>query len=353
MATLASYRPTLLDVARVTDPNGKIAQVANILQQYNDVLDDIPWFEGNLPTGNTSTIQTSKAAPTKRVLNAGVAPTKSTTGQITDTCSIYENRSQIDIDVANLNGNTASFRMSQDRPMIEGFSDALSSDIIYGNSATDPTAFNGLAPRYASLATTYTTSGQILDAGGQGSDNTSMWLVCWGDGKVKGIYPKGSQAGLKYEDLGIQEVITNTTTMATMRAYVSWFQWKCGLAVEDYRSVVRIANIDVSALLTAGDSSDTSANLLKFMSRAIDMLPPGSNYNPVFYCNQTVRSMLRVKMQDKSNLHLKVEELAGVSGITRRPILTYQGIPVRRIGAGDTTGILSTEAVVYSTYPNP
>lgn len=342
MAVLGTSRPTILDVARATNPNGTIADVVAVMQQYNDVLDDIPWYEGNLATGNLTTIQTSKASPTKRLLNNGVAPTKSTTGQINDACAIYENRSHVDINVANLNGNLKAFRRTQDLPMIEGFSDAVASDLIYGDSATTPEAFNGFASRYFSLGTTYDTYSQIIDAGGTGSDNTSMWLVLWGPGKVFGVYPKGTQAGLKFEDLGIQEIITSTTTGATLRAYVSWMQWLCGLAVADRRCVVRIANIDVSALLTAGDTSDTSANLLKLMSRAIDLLPPGMSGTPVFYANQTVRSMLRVKMQDKSNLFLTESGLAyGVEGITRRPVLQFQGIPVRRID-----GILSTESAI-------
>lgn len=347
MSTLSSARATLVDVARILDPNGKISKVAAVLQQYNDVLDDIPWIEGNLPTGNLSTIQTSKATPTRRLLNQGTTPTKSTTGQLNDACAIYENRSHIDINVARLNGNTEAFRESQDRPMMQGFSDQVASDLIYGNSATDPTNFNGFASRYFSFGSTYTTSSQMIDAGGVGSDNTSIWLVCWGPDLVSGIYPKGSKAGLQYEDLGVMDIITSTTTGATMRAYVSWMQWLCGLAVYDYRAVVRICNIDYSNLLTAGDTSDTSANIMKLMSRAIDLLPPGMGGNPVFYMRREVRAMLRVKMQDKSNLHLQVGELVAPSGITRRPGLSFQGIPCRSID-----GLTVAESFI-SAYTNP
>lgn len=341
MSTLSTARPTLLDVARSLDPDGRIAKVVRVLQQYNPMLDDMPWVEGNLPTGNQTTIQTSKAAPSRRTLNAGVIPTKSTLGQINDACSIYENRNQIDINVARLNGNTEAFRMQQDKMMMEGFTDSLASDLMYGDSGTDATQFNGFATRYFSLGSTYVTSVQMIDAGGTGSDNTSIWLIGWGEGKVSGLYPKGSIAGLQYEDLGIQEVITNSTTGATMRAYVSWMQWLCGLAVYDYRYVVRICNIDVSNLLTASNSSDTSANILKYMSQALDYLPPDGNSNPVFYMTKNAKSMLRIKMQDKSNLHLTVENLTAPSGITRRPELTYMGVPVRRNDA-----LLETEATI-------
>lgn len=351
MSTLATTRPTLLDVARATDPNGKIAKVVNVLQRSNEILDDIPWYEGNLPTGHQLTLATSKPTPYFRLLNQGIVPQKATSGQVTEACAIMENRNQIDINVARLNGNTESYRMSQDRPMIEGFSDTLASKLIYGDSSTTPEEFNGLATRYFSLGSTYLTSSQMIDAGGTGTDNTSIWLVCWGQDKVFGVYPKGSEAGLQYEDLGIQEVLTNATTGAVMRAYTSWMQWQVGLAVADYRYVVRICNIDYSNLQTASDGTDTSANLIKYMSLAADMIPSG-DVQPVFYMNRAARAYLRVKMNDKSNLYLKDEQLTSPNSITRRPALTFQGIPCRVIDGATmgSGGILNTESrIMVST----
>ncbi len=343
MATLGTSRPTLLDVARALDPDGKlrVAKIAKVLQQFNPFLDDVVWMEGNLATGNQTTVETSIAAPSLRSLNAGVVPTKSTTGQINDACSILENRHHIDCNVAGINGNTEAFRMLQDEKMIRGFSDSLAEHFIYGNAADNPAEFNGLATRYFTLGSTWTTSTQMIDAGGTGSDNTSIYLVGHGEGRVTGIYPRGTKAGLQYEDRGIQDILINTSTGSYMRAYVSWMQWLCGLAVHDYRYVVRICNIDVSNLNTASDSSDTSANIQKYMSKALDLLPDDGSVLPVFYMSRNTKSMLRVKMQDKSNVHLKVEDLTGVSGITRRPELTWQGIPVRRMDA-----ILETEAAI-------
>jgi hypothetical protein len=340
MSALATTRATLVDVARILDPKGAIDKVANVLQEYNDILDDIPWVEGNLATGHQMTKQTSKPTPNFRLLNEGIVPAKATTGQYQETCAIMENRNQIDINVANLNGNTKAFRMSQDKPMIEAFSDTLAETLIYGDSSVDEEQFNGLATRYYDL-TTCSVSANVIDAGGTGSDNTSIWLVCWGPGKVYGIYPKGQKAGLDYQDLGIQEVTTNATTGARMRAYESWMQWQCGLAVQDWRYVVRIANIDVSALLTAGDASDTSANILKLMIRALGKLPPHAGLNPVFYMNETVQTMLAVKLLDKSNMFLSMNEVKNSPVYRPNGVLSFQGVPCRRIDA-----ILNTEAAL-------
>ncbi len=329
--TLATSRPTLLDVARATDPDGKIAKVVDTLMQYNDILEDIPWQEGNLPTGHQVTLQRSHPAPTFRLLNQGVVATKAVTGQITEACAIMENRNEVDVNVAALNGNTEAFRAQQDKPMIQGFSDALATALIYGDSSANPEQFNGLASRYFSLGTTYVTSAQMIDAGGTGSDNESIYLVNWGDG-IHGIYPKGSRAGLDVKDLGIQDTLTNTTTFAKMRAYVTWMQWMVGLAVPDYRNVVRICNIDRSDLLTASDGSDTSANLLKYMSLAMDLLPPNNGGRPVFYMSNKARAMLRVKLNSKTNAALSIDNYLSASGLSRTQ-MSFYGVPCRRVDA--------------------
>jgi hypothetical protein len=321
------------------DPNGTIADVGEVLQQYNEILDDIGWKEGNLPTGEQMTVRTSKPTPTFRLLNGGVVPNKSTTGQIVETCAIMEDRSHVDVDVANLNGDAAAFRMSEDVAIIQAMSDTLATTLIYGDTSVDPEQFNGLASRYFSKTATHVTSTQIIDAGGTGADNTSIWLCCWSPQTIYGIFPKGSKAGLVQIDEGIQTLLVNTSTGAYMRAYVTFFQWKCGFAIKDYRSIVRICNIDISDLETASDSSDTSANILKYMSQALDKLPPNMAGRKVFYMNERVRSMLRVKMLNKSNLLLQMQELKS-AGTVPRPdgVLTFLGVPCRRIDA-----ILNTE----------
>lgn len=332
MSTLSTARPTLIDHARAFN-DGKILKIANILQEYNDILDDIVWKEANQATGHVMGIASSKPTPYFRLLNQGIVPQKATSGQIVEGVAIMENRNQIDINLARLNGATAEFRMTQDKPMIEGFSDELADTLIYGDASTSPEEFNGLASRYFTLGSTYTTSSQVLDGGGTGSDNTSIWLVCWGEDKVYGIYPKGQRAGLQYEDLGIQEVTTDSSTGARMRAYESWMQWQVGLAVQDYRYVVRICNIDASNLLTAGDGSDTSADIMKLMIRALGKLPPHAGLRPVFYMNETVQTMLAVKLLNKGNVWLSMGEIKGSPIHRPNGTLQFMGVPCRRIDA--------------------
>lgn len=328
MAVLASDRLTLLDWARRVDPDGKIAAVAETLNHYNEILDDISFVEGNLPTGHKVTVRASLPTPTWRLLNQGVVRTKSTSNQITETTGMLEAYSEVDKDLAALNGNTSDFRYTEDLAHIEAMNQAFSTTLIYGDTSVDPEKFVGLAPRYYTLSGAVT-SGNVISGGGSGSDNTSVWLVGWSPSTITGIFPKGSKAGLMVEDLGMQTVLDSNSR--PFQAYMTHFQWKCGIAVKDWRYIVRICNLDISDLETAGDTSDTSTNLLKYMSQAIDKLPPNGTVKPVFYCSNRVRAMIRVKLFNKSNTYITLENwLSPIAGLNR-PTLAFQGIPIRRI----------------------
>ena len=109
--------------------------------------------EGNLPTGHKTTIRTGLPQATWRLLNAGVPNAKSSTAQIVDTCGNLETYAVIDKDIADLNGNTAEFRLSEVKAFLEGMSQQVASTIIYGNQHTNPERFTGLAPRYSTVST--------------------------------------------------------------------------------------------------------------------------------------------------------------------------------------------------------
>lgn len=325
--SLSTAWPTLLDVARRLDPDGKIAKVAEILQLYNEILEDIPMIEGNLPTGHKTTVRKSLPTPTWRLINQGIQPVKSTTGQIVETCGMMENYSEVDKDLAILNGNSAEWRLSEDSAVMEGMNQEMAATLIYGDTSINPEKFVGFAPRYFAL-TGQTTSTNVINGGGVGSDNTSIYLIGWGEETVHCIFPKGSKAGLSMADLGEQTLLDSN--LGRYQGYRTHYQWKNGIAVRDWRFIVRICNIDVSNLSQAGDVVDNSANIIKMMSIALDKIPPSGRSRLVFYCNNTVKSMLRIKMLSKSNVFLSLEDLKGAGGIPR-PTLSFMGVPVRRI----------------------
>jgi hypothetical protein len=330
MSTLATTHPTLLDITKRLDPEGKIDTIAEILNQTNEVLDDMVWIEGNLPTGHRTTVRSGLPTPTWRKLYGGVQPTKSRTVQVTDSVGMLEAYAEVDKALADLNGNSAGFRLSEDRAHIEGMNQEFASTLFYGAEANEPEAFTGFGARFNDQAAE--NGGNIITdaATPDGSDNTSIYLVVWGPNTVHGIYPKGSVAGLNMEDKGQVTIENIDGNGGRMEAYRTHYRWDCGLTVRDWRYVVRI-NIDQENLVK---NAATGPDLIDLMTQAVELVPSLSMGRPAFYANRTVRSFLRRQIANKvAASTLTIEQVAG------KHVTMFDGIPLRRCDA-----ITNTEA---------
>jgi len=327
MATLSNTALTLADWAKRNDPNSKTAKTIEILSQTNEILTDMTFKEGNLPTGEQTTIRTGLPAVYYRMMNQGVPSSKATTAQITENTASLEARAEVDQAVAEMNGNVKDFRLDESMAFLESMNQQMATTLFYG-SAANPEEFIGFANRYNDLAAG--NAENILDAGGTGSDNTSMWLIGWGNNTVTGIYPKGSTAGLEHEDLGLGDAFDSNNNR--FRAYMDLWKWNNGLVVKDWRYAARIANVDVSDLIgqTGSQASTAATALIKLMSRAIDRMPSMANVNLSFYANRTALSNLRVAALDKSQSTVTVEQ--GLNQFGQDIFTTrFLGIPVRLV----------------------
>jgi hypothetical protein len=316
----------------VLGPDDKVATIIEILNQTNEILDDMVTIEGNLLTGHQTTVRTGIPAPTWRKLYGGVQPTKSTSVKITDACGMLENYAEVDKALADLNGNTAAFRLSENRPILEGFNQEVAQSLFYANEDNEPEAFTGLAPRFNTTVAVENAQ-NIIKAGGAGSDNTSVWLVVWGENTVHAIYPKGSRGGFYMEDKGQQTIENVDGSGGRMEAYRTHYRWDIGLSVRDWRYVVRIANIDLSDLTKTGS---TGADLIDLMTQALELVQSLNMGKPAFYANRTVKSFLRRQIVNKvAGSTLQMEQVAG------KHVLTFDGVPVRRCDA-----LVNNEALV-------
>lgn len=339
MALLNNNALTLADWAKRQGEDGKTeAQIAELLSQTNEVLTDMLFMEGNLPTGHKTTMRTGLPAVFWRAINQGVPRGKSTTAQATEAVGMLEAYSNVDKDLAELNGNTAAFRLSEDSAFLEAMNQEMASKLFYGNPASDPRQFLGLAPRYSSLSAG--NSQNILDAGGTGTDNTSVWLVCWGEQAVFGIYPKGSRAGLMNEDDGILTVYDENGN--PYKAYQTHYQWKNGVVVKDWRYAVRISNIDVSDLVggTGTQASTAATAIIKLMQKALYRIPNANMGRMSFYMNRSVHEGLSIQALDRTQNVLKINEGLNQFGAPHS-WLSFQGVPLRKVDA-----LLNTEARV-------
>lgn len=330
MPTLSTTNPTLADVAARLGPDGKIdPNIVEMLNETNEVLDDMTFIEANGFTEHKTTVRSGLPTGTWRKLNYGVQPEKSRTVPVKDSLGMLETYAEVDKALADLNGNSAAWRLSEDRAFIEGMNQTMATTLFYGDSSLDPEKFMGLAPRYSLLSAE---NGQnIIDAGGTQSDNTSIWLVVWGPNTCHGIYPKGSPAGLQSRDLG-EDTLTDAAG-GRYQGYRTHYKWDSGLTLRDWRYVVRIANVDVSDLTK---NAASGADLIDLLTQAIELIPNIGMGRPCFYMNRKLRSFLRRQIANKVvNSTLTMEEVAG------KKVVTYDGIPVRRSDA-----LLSTEARV-------
>lgn len=347
--TIGPLALTFSDWVRRNDPDGSIATIIEIMSQTNEVVDDILVIEGNLPTGHRTTVRVGLPQATWRQLNYGVVPTKSVTAQITDDCGMLEAYSIVDKKLADLNGATGAFRLSEDVAFLEGMNQQYAATIWYGNTGINPERFMGLSPRYNTVNTANAPiAANVIDAGGTGSTNMSIWLITWGPQALHGIFPKGMAAsgGLKMTDHGTTRAGLDANNHP-FEAYTTHFGWDVGLTVRDWRYAVRICNVDVTTL-----SGASPPNLIVAMIRAMHRLPTQpAAAGPVqkldtpqqglsggrckFYANRTGRTWLDIQAVNKANVLLKLDEWDG------KPITTFRGVPI-----GTSDALLNTESRV-------
>lgn len=335
--TVPSGAVTLLDWAKSIDPDGKVAKVAELLSQSNEILLDMPFIEGNLPTGHRASIRTGLPTPIWRKLYQGVPPSKSLRATVEDACGILEGRSEVDKDLADLNGNTGDFRLSEGTAFLEAMNQNMAQALFYGDSTLNPEQFNGLSQRYNTITTaTSQIAKNVISAGGSGNC-TSVWLVLWGPETVTGIFPKGSQAGLQHQDLG--EIDAFDANNGRFRAMADIYKWKCGLHVKDWRYAVRIANISMTDLLgQSGTQANTAATWLpKLMTKALARIPHMGMGRAAFYASRSVKEMLAVGALDKSQQVLSIQDALQQYGkiepgfVAQGGTVKVLGVPVRTV----------------------
>lgn len=333
MATLNATVLSLLDHAKRRDASGKTAKIVELLSQSNAILTDALWKECNDGTTELTTVRTGLPSVAWRMMNAGVAPSKSTTAQIREATGMLEAYSEVDVALAKMNGDEREFRLSEAGAFLEAMNQEAAQTLFYGNAGTAPEEFTGLSPRYSSL--TATNASNVITGSGAGADNSSVWLIGWGAQSAHMIYPKGSSAGLSHKDLG--EVTIESAggigSGTRMQAYRDHWKWCMGLALRDWRYCVRIPNIDISNLV----AKSSAADLVELMIKAIHRIPFEGVANLVFYMNRTCFQMLDIQRRD--------DVITGgglvYMDVDGKKVPHFRGIPIRICDA-----LIETEAVV-------
>lgn len=337
MATLEAKYPTLLDLANQQDYQGNVASdIIEILKDTNPILQDMPFYECNNGTKHLTTTRSGIPQATWRRLYQGVQPTKGENIQVEDTCGMLEAWSEIDAKLVELSNNPRQFRLNEATAFIEGMNRQMAEAVFYGNTDTDPERFMGLAPRFNDGGAA--NGEQIINGGGAGSDNTSIWMVVWGPRTVHGLFPRGSKAGLSREDKG--KTTKELGNGGLYDVFREKFMWDTGMSVRDWRYVVRIANIDVSNL-NAGN-----VDVLKLLRQGYWKLKQRqiSGGRAAIYCNSDVCEALDAQVTpthnttantSAGNIRFSPSEADG------KELMSYRGMPIR-----ETDALIKTEALV-------
>jgi hypothetical protein len=337
MAGIGATFFDLIDLHK-SEGNGSAATVIEMLKENNAILDDAMTVECNMGTSHRTTIRTGLPSVTWGRFYQGIPQSKGTKAQVDDTTGFVEALSTVDERLLDISSNPAAVRLAEAQGFLEAMSQEVAATLIYGNDNTSPEEFTGFAPRFNSLSAA--NGDMIVDGGGTGSDNTSIWFVTWGDNTAHMLYPSGTAAGVSRNDMGRQRVVDGSGN--AYYAQEEMFSQHAGLSVRDWRQVARIANIDSSDLIAG--SVDIYALMRKAFWKLKKHRLPGSRF--AIYCNSDCLEALDADSTPttstitggttrESYVRLRPTEVDGFE------VMSYRGFPVRQVDA-----ILNTEAQI-------
>lgn len=343
MATIGNSFMGLADLYRSTDQNRNIIPVIEALNILNPLMEDAVMIEANQGTKHVSAIRTGLPAVTWGRLYQGIPQSKSIKQQVEDTTGFVEGLSTVDERLLEIAKDPAALRMSEAEAFLESMSQDVTTNFFYSDTATTPERFKGLGARYGVL-NGEGAGAQVVDAGGTGSDNTSVWFVTWGANQTSLIYPEGTAAGITRQDMGRQRVYDDVNN--PYYAKEEMFRQHVGVRVGDWRWNARVANISISAM-QAG-----TLDLMKYLRQAYYKLQGRRNARvgnggivtpgkTVMYANRQVLEYLD-SLQTNSGtndnrIRLVPDELAG------KEVTVYRQMPIR-----ETDSLINAEARVVA-----
>ena len=322
MAATSTYsRYSLAELAKRTH-DGDHIEIVNTLAEDNPILQHAPWQEANNVFSHVYTKVLAMPSGSWRAINEGVALEAARTVQATETLAMLETRAEVDKVLIDNAPNPKAARMDEAMMFLEGMSQTLADCVFYGNNASEPKKFTGLAPRLNSAS-----ASNFWNAGGSGGDTTSIYIVQWDPRKCFMVYPKGHKRhGIEHSDLGVESVVDSGGTNK-FRAYVDMFTAWMGLCIKDERCIARVGNIEVSG----------SSNLFDedYVIKALNEMP-NMGKGAKIYCNSTMKSIMDIALKDKANVNFTTDN--GLGGVD---VLKFKG---REVVVCDA--IVNTETVV-------
>lgn len=288
---------TILDVAKLHN-NKEQLDIARILHRKRAIFRTAHWEEANQLTTHVYSKETALPSGVWRGVNQGYTPEEAHHEQGVEPLSRLEGKGQIDeYLIDDIVPNPKQYRYEYDLTRMEGYMQAFTQGVFYGNSTLDPNKIAGLAHRYKKVAGGNVHSAAL--ASPTANEQTSIWIIQWGKLKAAMLYGRNSGAKLiKREDMGKEWVVTNPTTGEGLYKYTTRFYSVAGLCVYDDRAVQRICNIEADR-----DADDATLDAIREnVIWAIDSLPDDEKSGTYIYANRLGKYLLKRAVRSDANV---------------------------------------------------
>lgn len=247
---------TFTDIVSVyssLDAGAKFVLPTRVLDRMTPLVKMIPMISSNNILSNIAVRTDSLPIASTRRWNEGIKATASKNAPLNDPIALFEDYSEVDFDLWEIQNNPEMWRAQQDMNHIEGLFQLMESTLLYGSLATNPGSFNGLSTRFNNLESypngDTSWKPNVWNGGLATGPATSAWMIEFGDDTIYGIYPPNTPAGLSFRDLGeiTKELSSGTGSVGTNYMYQvlrTMLRWYLGIQIADERCVQRIANIN-------------------------------------------------------------------------------------------------------------
>jgi hypothetical protein len=340
---------TLLDIVQnytSADAAARFVLPKRILDRMTPLVKMLPMKPSNNILSNIAVRTDSLPVASTRTFNQGIQPTAAKNAPISDPIALFEDYSEVDKDLWELQNDPNAWRADQDMNHVEGLFQLMESTLIYGSLSQNAGAFNGLATRFNNKES-YPNGDQswvpnVWDGGGSSVTNvTSAWMIEFGDDSVYGIYPPNTPAGLSIRDLGevTKELATGTASTGLNYLYQvlrTLLRWYMGIQIADERCVQRIANINPTALSSPGTFDEN------IFIQAKNWLPrAGEAPGTVILVNRNLKTQIDIRaVSQKINTYFTPPSDNSMD-VFGKAVTKFQNIPIYV-----AEKILSTETAI-------
>lgn len=328
MAYFAQNAMNLRDWAKGMGPDGRFLFPIEAVAESNPVMDDWIFQQTNQQMGHLTIVRTEVPKPGVKRFNRGTQYSKSKKEQKTDTCLILEARSAVDLMIMRTHADPESYRTSEDRAHLEGFSQKAAELLFYGDHSLDPDEFDGISARYLGFSNVKNTSGyQVINGGSTNENrvNSSAYLIGWGERETTGIFPMHYAKGAGFEMRDLGERTGTDPDGLPLQIYETLYNWALGIAIGDIRSNAVIRNLDTSKFPTDSVARRTFLeNFIVAKNRIRNLDNRRVKY--CWYVSNEVYTFLELYLFDKNNVHVTRQEILGDI-----PLIRIGGIPVKKL----------------------